>query len=60
MMSATLVPQIEDLLRRFAPRGITIDLNEDMKAAESGTLLYSFSLCQSLIFHIHSIRFHKS
>jgi superfamily II DNA/RNA helicase len=35
MMSATLVPQIEELIQRFAPEGITIDLNEDMQAAEN-------------------------
>jgi hypothetical protein len=38
MMSATLVPQINELVQRFAPEGVTIDLNEDMQAADSGKL----------------------
>jgi hypothetical protein len=36
MMSATLMPRIEDLMTRFAPYHIKVDLNQDFNTAETG------------------------
>lgn len=37
MLSATLVPRMRDLIRRFAPQHIIIDLNKAMQAASDGS-----------------------
>lgn len=37
MLSATLVPRMRDLIRRFAPQHIVVDLNKAMQVAADGT-----------------------
>jgi hypothetical protein len=38
MLSATLVPRMRDLIRRFAPQHTIIDLNKAMQAATDGAI----------------------